>query len=624
MQITIYLDKNMNRLIFTILLIFGLFGQLLAQMYQEGFETSSTFSLSGFLSPEESPFPQFTTLNYLGYGCWCSSTGGVGVSSGAGVDGSQGVQTSPNTAGNDLISPRFEMIADEEYTVSFQYNKQNVQAATIDIEIDAPDGIEGNFELLESITIAGSSDNWRTFELEYEAEESGTARFRFVFSNSAEGQRIFFDNLKIDPVAFSDSPCNPTLPPEMRFVIPENTQIPEDTPSSVELSVYRLGFINQNSTINLAYSGGSANPTVDFEWLQVLPYSLTFTPNLNEQRVEILRTIADGLDEMPETVILQLETVNNALTQTDNVLTLSIVDEGVIIAPVAIPDVYVAFEDNLLSVIAPGVLGNDQGQNLSATLAQSPLQGNLTLANDGSFEYQPSADFFGVDVFEYTLGSEVPPARVQINVLEVNDAPVFLNFTESLVLLQTDPTRTLTFQIGTGASNEASQVLSLEIEAENEEILNDWNWNLENDQEVTLTITPDPEKSGEVQFICSLRDSGGTQNGGINQSTAILTLNIEEFVPPLPNQILLPNTFTPNNDNQNDRFILRSNNVATVDFTIFDKWGKRVFQTNSVEEATQIGWTGENQPNGMYAWTVRVQFLNGEIQQAQGKVYLVK
>jgi hypothetical protein len=52
----------------------------------------------------------------------------------------------------------------------------------------------------------------------------------------------------------------------------------------------------------------------------------------------------------------------------------------------------------------------------------------LTLANDGSFSYQPDADFFGSDAFSYRIvdgrGHVSNLARVSLTVMPVNDAPV--------------------------------------------------------------------------------------------------------------------------------------------------------------------------------------------------------
>ncbi|MDO8727172.1 MAG: Ig-like domain-containing protein [Candidatus Methanoperedens sp.] len=106
-------------------------------------------------------------------------------------------------------------------------------------------------------------------------------------------------------------------------------------------------------------------------------------------------------------------------------------------APVADNDAYSTNEDTTLSVIAPGVLTNDndvEGSSLTAVLAAGPSHGALTLNADGSFIYTPTANFNGSDSFTYkandsTLNSNT--ATVSITVTAVtqpaNHAPVASN-----------------------------------------------------------------------------------------------------------------------------------------------------------------------------------------------------
>ncbi|HET6918172.1 MAG TPA: Ig-like domain-containing protein [Jiangellaceae bacterium] len=67
-------------------------------------------------------------------------------------------------------------------------------------------------------------------------------------------------------------------------------------------------------------------------------------------------------------------------------------------APVAAGDAFSTAEDTVLTVAAPGVLGNDadpDGDPLTAVLVTGPSHGSLTLHANGSFSYTPAADFTG-------------------------------------------------------------------------------------------------------------------------------------------------------------------------------------------------------------------------------------
>ena len=79
-------------------------------------------------------------------------------------------------------------------------------------------------------------------------------------------------------------------------------------------------------------------------------------------------------------------------------------------APVAADDAYTTDEDVVLSVAAPGVLGNDFDPDvdpLTAVLVSDVSDGTLTLGADGSLTYAPDPGFFGSDAFTYVASDGV-------------------------------------------------------------------------------------------------------------------------------------------------------------------------------------------------------------------------
>ena len=88
-------------------------------------------------------------------------------------------------------------------------------------------------------------------------------------------------------------------------------------------------------------------------------------------------------------------------TQTDSD-TVAITVTSVNDVPVAVGESYAVLEDGTLTVMAPGVLGNDtdtESSPLTAVLVTGPANGTLTLNANGSFTYTPSADYNGSDSF---------------------------------------------------------------------------------------------------------------------------------------------------------------------------------------------------------------------------------
>lgn len=97
------------------------------------------------------------------------------------------------------------------------------------------------------------------------------------------------------------------------------------------------------------------------------------------------------------------------------------------LAPVAVADSYTMDEDAVLTVAAPGVLGNDSDGNsdpIQSVQLTSAANGNVALLIDGSFTYTPAANFFGTDSFTYKVTDgllESAPVTVTITVNDVPD-----------------------------------------------------------------------------------------------------------------------------------------------------------------------------------------------------------
>jgi len=140
--------------------------------------------------------------------------------------------------------------------------------------------------------------------------------------------------------------------------------------------------------------------------------SFTYTPAANYHGPDSFRYRAsDGTIQSTETNVL---------------LTVASVNDG----PVGTADSYSVGEDGTLNVAAAGVLGNDSdvdGDALTAALGTGPAHGLLTLNPDGSFSYQPTANYNGPDSFTYTATDGIAttaPITVSLTVSAVNDAPV--------------------------------------------------------------------------------------------------------------------------------------------------------------------------------------------------------
>ena len=90
--------------------------------------------------------------------------------------------------------------------------------------------------------------------------------------------------------------------------------------------------------------------------------------------------------------------------------------------------------------------------------------------------------------------------------------------------------------------------------------------------------------------------------------------------------IYIPTAFTPNNDLYNDYFLPIANGIQEYDLTIYDRFGKQVFNTDK----TNIAWDGkinngiEYATTGNYIYNIILIDFKGKERKFQGKLLLIR
>lgn len=204
----------------------------------------------------------------------------------------------------------------------------------------------------------------------------------------------------------------------------------------------------------------------------------------------------------------------------------------------ALDDRYSTFEGDghVLSIPAPGVLANDrldgaESTALAAALADAPEHGRLELRADGSLEYTPDPDWFGLDRFTYraTLADAASaPAEVLIEVQPVNDPPSFVAGPDQFVERNEDEQTVLGWarDIAPGPPNESGQQVSFVVEIVSGEGVLKGSPAI--DPDGTLHFRPS-KHDGVALLEVRLRDDGGTANGGEDTGPPhLLTITVTE------------------------------------------------------------------------------------------------
>jgi len=86
----------------------------------------------------------------------------------------------------------------------------------------------------------------------------------------------------------------------------------------------------------------------------------------------------------------------------------------------------------------------------------------------------------------------------------------------------------------------------------------------------------------------------------------------------------IPNVFTPNEDDINDYFIVKSNNLPeNYRITIFNRWGAKVFESNKINYSWDGRASGEFCCSGVYYYIIQYQ-NNSKMELKNGFLHLFR
>lgn len=124
-----------------------------------------------------------------------------------------------------------------------------------------------------------------------------------------------------------------------------------------------------------------------------------------------------------------------------------------------------------------------------------------------------------------------------------------------------------------------------------------------------------PEASPETTTLYSLQVTD--RNNCSNQA---------DFRVIVSGKLFMPNAFTPNNDGLNDQFAIPGRFFIDVkNFTIYNRWGQLVFETQNVRRGWDGSINGKPLPSGSYVWVVEYRnAFTGLVESLKGTVMLIR
>jgi gliding motility-associated-like protein len=123
------------------------------------------------------------------------------------------------------------------------------------------------------------------------------------------------------------------------------------------------------------------------------------------------------------------------------------------------------------------------------------------------------------------------------------------------------------------------------------------------------------------------RDNLGDQLYQIRMATAVGCVTVDtQFVKTIKEvTIYVPNAFTPNNDNLNDRFYPVTDGIKTVySFKIFNRWGLELFSWPVGSPGWDGTYKGIRQAPGAYVWQFSGIGIDGKVYNRKGMMTIIR
>ncbi|MCU0386545.1 MAG: gliding motility-associated C-terminal domain-containing protein [Flavihumibacter sp.] len=139
-----------------------------------------------------------------------------------------------------------------------------------------------------------------------------------------------------------------------------------------------------------------------------------------------------------------------------------------------------------------------------------------------------------------------------------------------------------------------------------------------------LSCTNCPTPVANPKFTTNYRVSVVDANGCRATSNIVVRVICEN------RNYFIPNTFSPNNDGQNDVFYPRGRSLDRIQsMRIFNRWGEMVFERkNFAPNAASEGWNGmirgQQAASDAYVYIIEVICENGQVVALKGNVTLIR
>ncbi len=146
-----------------------------------------------------------------------------------------------------------------------------------------------------------------------------------------------------------------------------------------------------------------------------------------------------------------------------------------------------------------------------------------------------------------------------------------------------------------------------------------WLWSFGDEQVDNTSTTQNPQYTYLDSGTYSISQIAFNQYGCTDTSTATMVV-APAFT------VYIPNTFTPDENGVNDRFVVTGTGITGFEMSIFDRWGKEIFYTKEIEKGWggDVDHSGDVAKNDSYVYSIVVIDIFGNPHLFHGRVMILK
>lgn len=104
---------------------------------------------------------------------------------------------------------------------------------------------------------------------------------------------------------------------------------------------------------------------------------------------------------------------------------------------------------------------------------------------------------------------------------------------------------------------------------------------------------------------------------------ASVRVQVEDFVCGSPS-LFLPNAFTPDANDKNEKLFVRGNNITSMYLAIYNRWGERVFESRSISDGWDGTYKGRDCDPAVYVYYLEVVCAGGATFKQEGNITLIR